>query len=64
MKKFLVTMMALALTIAAQAQQYDGINTYTYDYGLCGPSAVVPLCSDSHSNCKVIKEVIKKDRSA
>ena len=29
MKKILVT-------IAAQAQQYDGINTYTYDYGLSG----------------------------
>ena len=36
MKKILVTMMALVLTIAAQAQQYDGINTYTYDYTLCG----------------------------
>ena len=34
MSKFLVTMMALALTIAAQAQQYDGINSDTYDYGL------------------------------
>ena len=36
MSKFLVTMMALALTIGAQAQQYDGINTYTYHYGLSG----------------------------
>ena len=36
MSKFLVTMMALALTIGVQAQQYDGINTYTYHYGLSG----------------------------
>ena len=28
MKKILVTMMAFALTIAAQAQQYDGINAH------------------------------------
>ena len=41
MSKFLVTMMALALTIAAQAQQYDGINTYTYDYGLCGRTSMM-----------------------
>jgi len=41
MSKFLVTMMALALTIGAQAQQYDGINTYTYDYTLCGRTALL-----------------------
>ena len=41
MSKFLVTMMALALTIAAQAQQYDGINTYTHDYGLCGRTTML-----------------------
>ena len=35
-KRILVTMMVLALTIGVQAQQYDGINTYTYDYGLSG----------------------------
>jgi len=43
MRKLLVTMMALALTIGAQAQQYDGINTYTYDYGLCGRTALMRL---------------------
>ena len=43
MRKLLVTMMALALTIGAQAQQYDGINTYTYDYGLCGRTAMFRL---------------------
>ena len=43
MRKFLVTMMTLALTIGAQAQQYDGINTYTYDYGLCGRTAMFRL---------------------
>jgi len=41
MSKFLVTMMALALTIGAQAQQYYGINTYTYDYTLCGRTALL-----------------------
>ena len=41
MRKFLVTMMALALTIGAQAQQYDGINTYTYDYTLCGRTTML-----------------------
>ena len=43
MKKILVTMMVLALTIGAQAQQYDGINTYTYDYGLSGRTTM--LCA-------------------
>ena len=41
MQKILVTMMALALTIAAQAQQYDGINTYTYNYGLSGRTTML-----------------------
>lgn len=41
MSKFLVTMIVLALTIAAQAQQYDGINTYTYDYGLSGRTTML-----------------------
>ena len=41
MKKILVTMMVLALTIGAQAQQYDGINTYTYDYGLSGRTTML-----------------------
>ena len=41
MKKILVTMMAFTLTIAAQAQQYDGINTYTYDYGLSGRTTML-----------------------
>ena len=41
MSKFLVTMMALVLTVAAQAQQYDGINTYTYDYTLCGRTTML-----------------------
>ena len=41
MRKLLVTMMALALTIGAQAQQYDGINTYTYDYTLCGRTTML-----------------------
>ena len=36
MQKLLVMMMTFALTIAAQAQQYDCINTYTYDFTLCG----------------------------
>ncbi len=43
MKKILVTMMAFSLTIGAQAQQYDGINTYTYDYALCGRTAMFRL---------------------
>ena len=43
MKKILVTMMAFTLTIVAQAQQYDGINTYTYDYGLSGRTTM--LCA-------------------
>ena len=43
MSKFLVTMMALALSIAAQAQQYDGINSYTYDYGLSGRTVMLRL---------------------
>ncbi|MCR4918190.1 MAG: hypothetical protein K5928_00010 [Prevotella sp.] len=46
MKKILVTMMALALTIAAQAQQYVGINTYTYDYGLSGRKKVLKMQRD------------------
>ena len=41
MQKILATMMALALTIGAQAQQYDGINTYTYDYALCGRTVML-----------------------
>ena len=41
MQKTLVTMMALALTIAARAQQYDGINTYTYNYGLSGRTTML-----------------------
>lgn len=41
MKKILVTMMVLALTIGAQAQQYDGINTYAYDYGLSGRTTML-----------------------
>ena len=41
MKKTLVMMMTFALTIAAQAQQYDGINTYTYDYGLSGRTTML-----------------------
>ena len=41
MKKILVTMMAFVLTIAAQAKQDDGINTYTYDYALCGRTAML-----------------------
>ena len=41
MRKFLVTMMALALTIGAQAQQYDGINTYSYDYSLCARTVLL-----------------------
>lgn len=41
MKKILVTMMVLALTIGAQAQQYDSINTYTYDYTLCGRTTML-----------------------
>ena len=41
MSKFLVTMIALALMIAAQAQQYDGINSYTYDYGLSGRTTML-----------------------
>ena len=36
MKKILVTMMAFTLTIAAQA-----INTYTYDYTLCGRTTML-----------------------
>ncbi len=41
MQKILVMMMTFALTIAAQAQQDDGINTYTYDYGLCGRTVMM-----------------------
>ena len=41
MQKILVMMMTFAPTIAAQAQQYDGINTYTYDYGLCGRTTML-----------------------
>ena len=39
MKKILVMMMAFVLTIGAQAQQYDGINTY--DYGLSGRTTML-----------------------
>ncbi len=41
MKKILVMMIAFVLTIVAQAQQDDGINTYTYDYGLCGRTVMM-----------------------
>lgn len=51
MKKILVTMMVLALTIAAQAQQYDVINTYTYDYGLSGRTTML-RATFSPSICK------------
>lgn len=54
MKKILVTMMVLALTIGAQAQQYDGINTYTYDYGLSGFN----LGSNSEKRIHVLAAII------
>ena len=61
MSKFLVTMMALALTIAAQAQQYDGINTYTYDYGL----SIAPVpCPPYEGRPKVVEKPAQSGREA
>ena len=40
-RQFITLILALALTIGAQAQQYDGINTYTYDYGLSGRTTML-----------------------
>ena len=53
MKKILVTMMVLALTIGAQAQQYDGINTYTDDYGLSGRTTMLHA-TFSYGMCHIL----------
>ena len=56
MQKILVMMMTFALTIAAQAQQYDGINTYTYDYGLSGRTMMLRATLDFNNAVKFLAE--------